>query len=97
MHYDPKDHIPSAKAVAAAWIICVGVAGLALGMTAAQRDFVRPAVATPASVAKVPKPDPLTGVRIPEPAMCRADPTYRTRLPQQQIQGPMSVPVDQCS
>jgi hypothetical protein len=34
MSYDPFEHRPSAGQIVAAWLICLGIAGLALAFTA---------------------------------------------------------------
>jgi hypothetical protein len=34
MSYDPFEHRPSPREIVAAWIICLGIAGLGVGLTA---------------------------------------------------------------
>jgi hypothetical protein len=96
MDYDPRDHMPTARQVLAAWVVCLGIIGLIVGLTAMRRDFTAAAAADP--IAATPPADPpvMDGVRIPRFAVCCPDPARRSVAAAQQPQGPMSRPIDTC-
>ena len=96
MSYDPRDRIPSARQVVAAWVICLGIAGLALGMTVGRRDTATAAAADRTHVAKAAAPYPMTSLRIPRFVVCRADPPPPAPSASAK-RGPVSVPIDNCS
>jgi hypothetical protein len=96
MSYDPHDHRPSTKHVAAAWIICLGIVGLALGLTTGHRDVVPDAVADPMHATATEDLHSLAGVHIPEFAVCRTDEAQSSSAIAPRNRGPMSAPVGQC-
>jgi hypothetical protein len=96
MSYDPQDHIPSARQIIAAWVVCLGIAGLALGMTAGRQEFVPEAAADPVHVAGAPDPCPMAGVRIPTLAVCQADQAGRATSLAHRDRGAMSLPASKC-
>ena len=68
MSYHPQDHDPTARQVAAAWVVCLGIVGLALGMTAAHQGI---ATADPELVAGALDRCSTIRARIPRFAQCR--------------------------
>jgi len=99
MEYEPGDHVPNRKHVAAAWIICLGIVGPALLMTA-----VRPSIAPPATAAQQAQiqapahdPCPLAGVRNPSYTLCRSGPSERLANLAKGSRAPVSIPVNSCS
>jgi hypothetical protein len=68
---NPQDHTPSMKQVVAAWAICLGVVGSALGLTIMHQDGVPDAVADSTNAGVTANPRPLGGVHIPEFAIFR--------------------------
>ena len=70
MSYDPEDHAPTARQVAAAWGVCLGIVLLALGMTAKHPDLSTAADAAPELIAGAPDRCPMSRVRIPRFAQC---------------------------
>jgi hypothetical protein len=98
MSYNPQDHSPSTKQVVAAWAICLGIAGLALGLTLMHQDVVPDAVADSMSarVAAYPGPGPLTGVHIPEFAICQVEPGQRLSIGERRLRGPMAAQATHC-
>jgi hypothetical protein len=92
MDYDPRDHTPMARQVLAAWVVCLGIIGLTVGLTG-----VRHHLAAAAAVAQPADPRAMNGVRTPRFTLCRPDPTRRSVAMARPHQGPMSLPIDRCS
>ena len=66
MGYDPFEHRPAARDIAAAWVICLGIAGLGLALTVGRDALTAAASARPAHTrAGDPSGCPMAGVRIP--------------------------------
>jgi hypothetical protein len=67
MSYDPIEHRPSARQIVAAWLICLGIAGLALAFTAG-REAPAAAESEQPVAARAGDPGwyPMAGVRIPD-------------------------------
>jgi hypothetical protein len=98
MDYDPRDHMPTARQVLAAWVLCLGMIGLAVGLTAMRHDLTSTAAAAdPIAVAPLADPSAMDGLRIPRFALCPPDPTRRSVAVAQRRQGSMSLPIDHCS
>jgi hypothetical protein len=70
MSYDPKDHTITGKQAAAAWVICLGIIGLALGVTAKHGPAPEAEAAHAPQMAAATYPPPLSGVHIPRYAQC---------------------------
>jgi hypothetical protein len=96
MSYDPQDHAPSPKQVFAAWVICLGIVSLALGLTIGRHDIAAVAVADPTHATLPVDTRPSAGVHIPEFAICRAEPDRRSSTLMRQQRGPMSAPENRC-
>jgi hypothetical protein len=96
MSYDPQDHTPSTKQVVAAWVICLGIIGLALATTSGRHEVVPAAIADATNAAVTADPAPLAGVHIPEFAICKAEPAQRSSALESQKRGPMSASENQC-
>jgi hypothetical protein len=99
MEYEPGDHIPNRRHVAAAWIICLGIVGPALLMTAARPAVAPAATAAQQAHAQVPvsNPCPLAGVRNPSYTLCRSGPSERLSVVAKGAHTPASIPVNACS
>ena len=99
MEYEPGDHIPNRKHVAAAWIICLGIVGPALLMTATRPAITPPATAAQETHAQAPasNPCPLAGVRSPSYALCRSGPSERLSALAKGTRTSVPVPVNACS
>jgi len=65
MNYDPLDHLPTTRQLIAAWIVCLGIAGL-LGVTGRGWGVATAAATDPTEVATAPARCPMAGVRLPE-------------------------------
>ena len=73
--YDPFEHRPSAREIVAGWLICLGIAGLALAFTAGREAPAAAASAQPvAARAGDPGRYPMAGVRIPDAHPVPAEP-----------------------
>jgi hypothetical protein len=101
MEYEPGDHIPNRRHVAAAWIICLGIIGPALVMTAARPTLAPPVNAAQAAhagaQASAPNPCPLAGVRNPAYTLCRSGPPDHVTTLAKGANAPISVPANSCS
>ena len=66
MSYDPFEHRPSAREIVAAWIICLGIAGLGLAFTVG-REAPADAASVQSAPATMGDSDryPMAGVRLP--------------------------------
>jgi len=95
MGYDPRDHIPTARQVLAAWVVCLAIIGLAAVSTAAH-DLTGAAADPIAAAASAGRPA-MNGVRTPQFALCRPDPPRRSAAAAQRLAGPISLPIDRCS
>jgi hypothetical protein len=96
MSYDPQDRMPSPKQVIAAWVIRLGFGGLALGLTVGSHDVAAVAVADPTHATLPVDTRHSAGVRIPEFAVCRAEPDRHSSTPMRQQHAPMSAPENRC-
>jgi hypothetical protein len=66
MGYDPFEHRPAARDIVAAWVICLGIAGLGLALTVGREVLSANASAQPAhTMAGGLVRCPMAGVRIP--------------------------------
>jgi hypothetical protein len=75
MSYDPFEHRPSAGQIVAAWLICLGIAGLALAFTAEREAPAAAVSGQPVAVrAGDPGRYPMAGVRIPDAHPVPAEP-----------------------
>ena len=97
MDYDPRDHMPTARQVLAAWVVCLGIVGLTVGLAAKRHDLATAAAAEPIAAAPPADPSVMDGVRIPRFALCCTDPARRSVAVAQRPQRPMSLPIDTCS
>jgi hypothetical protein len=88
--------MPSPKQVVAAWVVCLGVVGAALGLTILHHNVVPDAVADPTKAAATTKSAPLAGVHIPEFAICQAEPNQRSTAVDPRGHGPTSASANQC-
>src|SRR5436309_8999358 len=70
MSYHPEDHAPTARQVAAAWVVCLGVVALALGMTAAHQGISTASAVDLDRVAGALDHCSTSRVRIPRFAQC---------------------------
>jgi len=97
MDYDPRDHIPTLRRLLAAWVLCLGIGGLAIGLSAIRFAPSR-IVAAGSSVTGPPADLPaMTGARIPRfAAYCPKPPPHSIAVAPSP-QGPMSLPIDRCS
>lgn len=97
MDYDPRDHMPTARQVLAAWAVCLSIVGLTVGLAAMRRDFTATAAADPIAAAAAPAaPSVMDGLRNPRFAVCCPDPARRSVAVAQRPQGPMSLPIYTC-
>jgi hypothetical protein len=99
MEYEPGDHTPNRKHVAAAWIICLSIVGPALLMTATRPSIAPAATAAQQAHAQAPAHDPcpLAGVRNPSYTLCRSGPSDRLANLAKGTHAPVSSSVDSCS
>jgi hypothetical protein len=74
MDYDPLDRIPNTREVLVAWILCLVLGGFAVAMTIGGEQAVLPAAAAQVATATAAEPSSTAGVRIPQFAVCQADP-----------------------
>ena len=72
MAYDPKEHAIAGRQVAAGWIVCLVVVGLALGLTAKREPVSQAALAATRPITTASTPDPLSGAHIPRFIQCRS-------------------------
>jgi hypothetical protein len=96
MDYDPRDHMPTARQILAAWVVCLGIVDLAVGLTVVRHFTSAAAAADPIAATRPADPSTMDGVRIPRFALCCLDPARRSVAAAQQPQGPMSLPIDTC-
>jgi hypothetical protein len=98
MEYEPGDHTPNPRQVAAAWVICLAIAGVALAATSGRPGIAPSATAETvhAAQAQTPDPCPLTGVRNPAYALCPSDRSHRLAVLAKGARAPVS-PVNSCS
>jgi hypothetical protein len=99
MEYEPGDHAPNLRQIAAAWVICLGVAGVALAVTSGRPEMAPLATAQTvhAAQAQTPDPCPLAGVRNPTYAQCSSDQSHRLAALANGAHAPVSPPVNSCS
>ena len=97
MDYDPRDHMPTPRQVLAAWMFCLGIVGLTVGLLAGRHDLTTTAAADPIAAAIPADPPVMDGVRIPRFALCCPDPPRRAVAMAQRQQGPRSLPIETCS
>jgi hypothetical protein len=91
MDYEPHDHRSTGKEVVVAWVVCLGIAGLGLGMTAQGRAVATAAVAP--TVVSAPEPCAMTGARIPTFALCRTDQASSRTASATANRGPAPLPL----
>jgi hypothetical protein len=96
MSYDPKDHAITGKQAAAAWVICLGIAGLALGMATRQGPPSEAAAAATPQVAAVVAEPPLSGVHIPRYAQCCSKEGHRPVSLAEARPGTLPSPIATC-
>jgi hypothetical protein len=96
MDYNPRDHIPTARQIIAAWVVCGVITGLALGMTA-RHSVVPAAAASPDATAQTSAPCPTANLRIPTFAVCRGSQADRLAGLTRKDRGPLSLPTNPCS
>ena len=96
MSYDPKDHAITGKQAAAAWVICLGIVGLALGVTARHGPAPAVAAASTPQIAAATAPSPLTGVHIPRYAQCCAKEGPRPLGLAEARSGVVPPPIETC-
>jgi len=81
MSYDPFERRPTAREIVAAWVICLGIAGLGLALTVGREA---PAAATTAQAlpGAAHDPDGMAGVRLPgaHPAPAEPNPLVGSRF-----------------
>ncbi|HTW50857.1 MAG TPA: hypothetical protein VME45_03070 [Stellaceae bacterium] len=81
MSYDPFERRPTAREIVAAWVICLGIAGLGLALTVGREA---PATATAARALRGTAHDPegMAGVRLPgaHPAPAEPNPLVGSRF-----------------
>lgn len=94
MEYDPGDHALTTRQVLAAWAVCLGIAGLAVGLTAGRHSLTNAAAAGPTAAA--PSPPAMNGVQIPRFALCRPEPQQRLGALAQGTEEPVSPPIEHC-
>jgi hypothetical protein len=83
MSYDPFEHRPSVRQIVAGWLICLGIAGLALALTAGREAPAAAESEQPvAARAGGPGRDPMAGVRNPDahPALAEPNPLLGNRF-----------------
>jgi hypothetical protein len=95
MGYDPRDHIPTARQVLAAWVVCLSIIGLAVVSTAGH-DLTGAAADPIAAAASAGRPA-MNGVQAPQFALCRPDLPRHSAAAAQRLAGPISLPIDRCS
>jgi hypothetical protein len=98
MDYEPGDHTPNPRQVAAAWVMCLGIAGAALAVTSGRSEVAPSATAETvhAAQALTADPCPLAGVRNPAYAQCSSDRSHRLAALAKSIHAQVS-PVNSCS
>lgn len=69
MSYRPEDYAFGGRQVTAAWIVCLCIIGLALGLTAGHAANLAGVTADQARAAAIAS-SPLTGIRVPQFAAC---------------------------
>ena len=92
MSYDPKDHAVTGKQALAGWIVCVGIAGLALAFTGEHPAIPAASAGDPAQAEAIMGRCAMSGVRLPAYAACIAERGSNVKL----AQGSMSVPAGHC-
>jgi hypothetical protein len=97
MEYEPGDHTLNSRQIAAAWVICAGIAGAALAMTSERPTVAPPATAETIHTAQAPDPCPLAGVRNPAYALCPSDRPTRLSALNKGNRAPISQPASTCS
>src|SRR6202041_3673064 len=83
MSYDPADYRPTARGTVAAWVICLGIAGLGLALVTGRGRLTPAACAQPVhGVASAADRCPMAGVRIPRagPMPGETNPLLGSRL-----------------
>ena len=95
MDYDPVDRAPTARQVLAAWAVCLGMAGLAVGLTAARHGLSNAAAADPMAAAE-PGSQTMDGAQIPVFVLCQPDPQQRLVVLAQGTEEPLSPRIEHC-
>jgi hypothetical protein len=99
MDYNPRDHIPTARQIVAAWVVCGVITGLALGMTARHPVVPAAAASSAATAAAVQTlaPCPTANLRLPTFAVCRGSQADRLAGLARKDRGALSLPPNPCS
>jgi hypothetical protein len=95
MSYRPEDHTFGGSQVIAAWIVCLCIIGLALGVTAGHAANLAGMAASQAHAAIL-DPCPSAGIRVPQFAACSTAASLRSPSVQASRGTPSSLPHD-CS
>jgi len=92
MSYDPNDHAITARQILAGWIVCLGIVGLAVAVTAERHPLSATSAIDPHRTAAATERCSMNGIRLPSFAACAAGRDRTVNI----ARGPMSVPAEPC-